>query len=97
MGTVWGIMSSFLSMGAQGSASIEVVGPGIAEALVTTIAGLGSAIPALVGYNILVRNVHRKETVIDLFISRVIEHCVASSGAAAREDEAGAHRSEASG
>lgn len=84
MGTVWGIMSSFLSMGAQGSASIEVVGPGIADALVTTIAGLGSAIPALVGYNILVRNVHRKETVVDLFISRVIEGCVTSVKAPAR-------------
>ena len=76
LGTVWGIMSSFLSMGAQGTASIEVVGPGIAEALVTTIAGLAAAIPALVGYNLIVRQVHRKETRIDLFISRVIEHSV---------------------
>jgi biopolymer transport protein TolQ len=74
LGTVWGIMSSFLSMGVQGTASIEVVGPGIAEALITTIAGLGAAIPALVGYNILVRYVHRQETRIDLFISRVVEH-----------------------
>jgi biopolymer transport protein TolQ len=78
LGTVWGIMSSFLSMGVQGSASIEVVGPGIAEALVTTIAGLAAAIPALVGYNLLVRNVHRKETLVDLFISRVIEYSVVS-------------------
>ncbi len=76
LGTVWGIMSSFLSMGVQGSASIEVVGPGIAEALATTIAGLAAAIPALVGYNLLVRNVHRKETQTDLFISRVIEYFV---------------------
>jgi biopolymer transport protein TolQ len=74
LGTVWGIMSSFVSMGVQGTASIEVVGPGIAEALVTTIAGLGAAIPALVGYNILVRHVHRQETRIDLFISRIVEH-----------------------
>ena len=73
LGTVWGIMGSFLSMGVQGTASIEVVGPGIAEALITTIAGLGAAIPALVGYNILVRYVHRQETRIDLFISRVVE------------------------
>lgn len=96
MGTVWGIMSSFLSMGAQGSASIEVVGPGIAEALVTTIAGLASAIPALVGYNILVRNVHRKETVVDLFISRVIEGCVGSGGGTVGRDSKEARRSEAS-
>jgi biopolymer transport protein TolQ len=73
LGTVWGIMSSFLSMGVQGTASIEVIGPGIAEALVTTIAGLGAAIPALVGYNLLIRYVHRQETRVDLFISRVLE------------------------
>jgi biopolymer transport protein TolQ len=83
LGTVWGIMSSFLSMGAEGAASIEVVGPGIAEALVTTIAGLAAAIPALVGYNLLVRQVHRKETAVDLYISRIIEHCVVARGGAA--------------
>ncbi len=80
LGTVWGIMSSFLSMGAEGAASLDVVGPGIAEALVTTIAGLAAAIPALVGYNLLVRNVHRKETVIDLFISRIIEQTIFARG-----------------
>lgn len=101
LGTVWGIMSSFLSMGAQGSASIEVVGPGIAEALVTTIAGLGAAIPALVAYNLLVRQVHQQETRIDLFISRVIEHFIPSSVTASRGGRAGARpersaRSEAS-
>ena len=73
LGTVWGIMSSFLSMGVQGSASIEVVGPGIAEALITTIAGLGTAIPALVGYNLLARHVRRQETRIELFISRLVD------------------------
>jgi biopolymer transport protein TolQ len=72
LGTVWGIMSSFLSMGMQGSASIEVVGPGIAEALVTTIAGLGAAITALVGYNLLIRHVRRQESLIELFISRLL-------------------------
>lgn len=72
LGTVWGIMSSFLSMGVQGSASIDVVGPGIAEALVTTIAGLGTAITALVGYNLFVRHVRRQETRIELFVSRVL-------------------------
>jgi biopolymer transport protein TolQ len=76
LGTVWGIMHSFMSMGVEGAASLEVVGPGIAEALVTTIAGLGSAIPALVAYNAFVRVVHRKETQIDLFISRVIDSVV---------------------
>jgi biopolymer transport protein TolQ len=51
LGTVWGVMSAFLNIGAQGSASLVVVAPGIAEALIATIAGLAAAIPAVVGYN----------------------------------------------
>jgi biopolymer transport protein TolQ len=51
LGTVWGVMSSFLNIGSQGSASLVVVAPGIAEALIATVAGLGAAIPAVVGYN----------------------------------------------
>lgn len=73
LGTVWGIAGSFLSMGAHGTASIDVVGPGIAEALITTIAGLGAAIPALVGYNLLVRYVRRQENRIELFVSRLVD------------------------
>jgi len=96
LGTVWGIMSSFLSMGVQGTASIDVVGPGIAEALATTIAGLAAAIPALIGYNLLVRNVHRKETQTDLFISRVIEYCVVSDDAISAGGAQTRSRSEAS-
>jgi biopolymer transport protein TolQ len=84
LGTVWGIMHSFLSMGVEGAASLEVVGPGIAEALVTTIAGLAAAIPALVAYNAFVRVVHRKETQIDLFISRVLDSAVVLHGGAQR-------------
>jgi biopolymer transport protein TolQ len=95
LGTVWGIMNSFLSMGVAGTASIAVVGPGIAEALVTTIAGLAAAIPALVGYNLLVRNVHRREAQVDLFISRVIEYFVVSNEAAVAERTPAGPRSEA--
>ena len=73
LGTVWGITDSFMSMGSQGTASIEVVGPGIAAALIATIAGLGAAIPAVVGYNLLLRHVRRQENGIELFISRIIE------------------------
>jgi biopolymer transport protein TolQ len=50
-GTVWGIMSSFLNIGAVGSSSLAVVAPGIAEALVATAAGLFAAIPAVYFYN----------------------------------------------
>jgi biopolymer transport protein TolQ len=51
LGTVWGIMVAFLDIKTYGSTNINVVAPGIAEALVTTIAGLVVAIPAVVAYN----------------------------------------------
>ncbi len=51
LGTVWGIMIAFLDIKRFGSTSIQVVAPGIAEALVTTIAGLVVAIPAAMAYN----------------------------------------------
>ena len=50
-GTVWGIMNSFRGIGAAGSASLAVVAPGIAEALIATAAGLATAIPAVIAYN----------------------------------------------
>jgi biopolymer transport protein TolQ len=53
LGTVWGIMVAFLDIKNYGSTNINVVAPGIAEALVTTIAGLVVAIPAVVAYNAL--------------------------------------------
>ena len=58
-GTVWGIMTSFQSIGAQGSANLAVVAPGISEALIATAAGLGAAIPAVMGYNFYVNRVKR--------------------------------------
>lgn len=61
MGTVWGVMSAFLNIGAQGSASLVVVAPGIAEALIATVAGLAAAIPAVVGYNHLVGRIRDLE------------------------------------
>ena len=51
LGTVVGIMDSFWAIGERGSASLAVVAPGIAEALVATIVGLGAAIPAVIAYN----------------------------------------------
>jgi biopolymer transport protein TolQ len=50
-GTVWGIMTAFKGIGETGSASLAVVAPGIAEALIATAIGLVAAIPAVIGYN----------------------------------------------
>ncbi|MDR0306669.1 MAG: MotA/TolQ/ExbB proton channel family protein [Chitinispirillales bacterium] len=58
-GTVWGIMNSFYEIGNQGSASLPVVAPGIAEALITTIVGLAVAIPALFFYNYCAQKAER--------------------------------------
>ena len=57
LGTVWGIMTAFWAMASMHSANLTVVAPGIAEALITTVAGLGAAIPAVIFYNMLVRKV----------------------------------------
>ncbi len=51
LGTVWGIIHSFHSIGMMKSASLATVAPGISEALVATAVGLFVAIPATVGYN----------------------------------------------
>jgi biopolymer transport protein TolQ len=72
-GTVWGVMNSFLSMGQMGSASLAVVGSGVAEALITTVFGLGAAIPALVSYNYLVNTIRRENSQMETFISRVTD------------------------
>jgi biopolymer transport protein TolQ len=50
-GTVWGIMTAFQGIGQTGSTNLGVVAPGIAEALITTAAGLFAAIPAVLFYN----------------------------------------------
>jgi biopolymer transport protein TolQ len=67
-GTVWGIMSSFHGISAQGSASLAVVAPGISEALIATAAGLAAAIPAVIGYNYFVNRVRHWATEMDGFI-----------------------------
>jgi len=50
-GTVWGIMISFERIGSLRSASLQVVAPGIAEALIATAVGLFAAVPAVIAYN----------------------------------------------
>lgn len=50
-GTVWGIMDSFLDIASESQPSLQVVAPGIAEALIATALGLFAAIPAVLAYN----------------------------------------------
>jgi len=66
-GTVWGIMTSFQSIGASGAANLAVVAPGISEALIATAAGIGAAIPAAVFYNSYLNEIKRVALDIDGF------------------------------
>ncbi len=51
LGTVIGIMNTFFGIAASGSANLSAVAPGVGEALITTVAGLFVAIPAVIAYN----------------------------------------------
>lgn len=70
-GTVWGIMNSFFQIGAQQSASLAVVAPGIAEALFATAIGLFAAIPAVIAYNRFGGAVDRYETNLQRFADKL--------------------------
>ena len=70
-GTVWGIMNSFFQIGAQQSASLAVVAPGIAEALFATAIGLFAAIPAVIAYNRFSDRVNQYEAKLQRFADKV--------------------------
>lgn len=66
-GTVWGIMNSFQSIAVSKNTSLTVVAPGIAEALFATALGLLAAIPAVLAYNKLSRDLERYTSRLDGF------------------------------
>ena len=67
-GTVWGIMGAFQGLGNAQQATLAMVAPGIAEALIATAAGLFAAIPAVVAYNRYADKVNRLELRYDAFM-----------------------------
>jgi biopolymer transport protein TolQ len=71
-GTVWGIMSSFIAIGARKNASLDVVAPGIAEALIATAIGLAAAIPAVMAYNYFVRRINVLASEMESFSSDLL-------------------------
>lgn len=72
LGTVWGIMDAFFQIGNQASAGLNVVAPGIAEALMTTGAGLLVALPAAAAHQLLTARLRQIETRNAIFASRVL-------------------------
>ena len=67
-GTVWGIMGAFQGLGNAQQATLAMVAPGIAEALIATAAGLFAAIPAVVAYNRYADKMSRLELRYDAFM-----------------------------
>ena len=67
LGTVLGVMDAFLGIAAGGSGNLAVVAPGVAEALITTVAGLAVAIPAVMAYNFFASKVGRFEGELEGF------------------------------
>lgn len=67
LGTVWGVMDSFVAMAQQGSVNLSAVAPGIAGALLTTVIGLLVAIPSAIGYNLLASRVRTLSVLMDNF------------------------------
>jgi biopolymer transport protein TolQ len=66
-GTVWGVMDAFAGLGDAGAASLRAVAPGIAEALITTAAGLFTAVPAVIAYNHYLSGIRTFATRMDNF------------------------------
>jgi biopolymer transport protein TolQ len=66
-GTVWGIMNSFRALGSAQHATLSMVAPGIAEALVATAMGLFAAIPAVIAYNRFSNEVERLDNRYEAF------------------------------
>lgn len=67
-GTVWGIMNSFRGLGNVHQATLAMVAPGIAEALIATAMGLFAAIPAVIAYNSFADDVERLHSRYDAFL-----------------------------
>ncbi|MDE2594487.1 MAG: DUF2341 domain-containing protein [Burkholderiales bacterium] len=77
LGTVVGVMITFAAIAAAGDVNVNAIAPGIAAALLATVAGMGVAIPALFGYNYLaarIKNISADMQIfVDEFVTRVAE------------------------
>ncbi len=72
LGTVWGVMITFADVGKAGSADLATMAPGVAAALVTTVAGLLVALPSMFGYNWLVHHLRVETVGLDNFSQELV-------------------------
>ena len=80
-GTVWGIIDAFSGLGEAGASSLRAVAPGIAEALITTAAGLFAAIPAVIAYNHFLHTIKNLGAQMDLFTNEFLAQVEKTYGA----------------
>ena len=72
LGTVVGVMITFAAIAASGDVNVNAIAPGIAAALVATVAGLGVAIPALFAYNYLITRIKDATSEMQVFVDELI-------------------------
>lgn len=81
LGTVVGVMITFAAIAAAGDVNVNAIAPGIAAALLATVAGLGVAIPALFGYNYLAARIKNISSDMQIFIDEFVTRVAESYGA----------------
>ncbi|VAX76364.1 Protein TolQ [Serratia symbiotica] len=86
LGTVWGVMHAFIALGVAKYATLQMVAPGIAEALITTAIGLVVAIPAVISYNTINQRLNKIEQNYSTFMEEftAILHREAFSSASSK-------------
>ena len=94
LGTVVGVMITFAAIAASGDVNVNAIAPGIAAALVATVAGLGVAIPALFGYNYLISKIKDLTSDIQIFVDEIVTR-IAELYTADRPDSVEHHRTAA--
>jgi biopolymer transport protein ExbB len=94
LGTVVGVMITFAAIAASGDVNVNAIAPGIAAALVATVAGLGVAIPALFGYNYLISKIKDLTSDIQIFVDEIVTR-IAELYTADRSGSVGHHRTAA--
>ncbi len=72
LGTVVGVMITFAAIAASGDVNVNAIAPGIAAALVATVAGLAVAIPALFGYNYLITRIKDMSAQMQVFVDELV-------------------------
>jgi biopolymer transport protein ExbB len=72
LGTVVGVMITFAAIAAAGDVNVNAIAPGIAAALVATVAGLGVAIPSLFGYNYLQTRIKMISADMNVFVDEFV-------------------------